>query len=368
MKKQTILFLSGTLGYGGAERRTLLLINELVNYDFEVHLGLFDKNGSYMPSLSKKCHLHLIKSPPLIRYYVRIFFIIKLLYKFKPEIIYSNLWGAAFLIRRALSFYKHPVKFVYGISNTLETPKKNRKEFIRLLENEENILILQTNLIKEKVLKYRKSDKNIYIIPNIIDPEFVRDQVVINKMNNSDEFQLIHVGSFVKQKRHDRLLKIIEILKNRNLRFKVNFLGEGPLKNEIIKLSESMGLNNVVRFQGYLNNPFQWVANSDVLLLTSDFEGMPMALIEALTLGTPVVSTDIEFGPQEIIENGFNGYFIPPNDLIAFADAVLKVLKDKVKFSKNAYKSSEKFFVKTHIPNYLKILESARSTSKKRRT
>ena len=110
------------------------------------------------------------------------------------------------------------------------------------------------------------------------------------------------------------------------------------------------------RFHGYLSNPYPLIANADLLLLTSDYEGMPSVLIESITLGTPVVSTDIDYGPREIIQNGYNGYCVEPDDIEKFSDCVIKVLKQRDEFSERARLSSSRYHLQNHIQAYFQVM------------
>jgi glycosyltransferase involved in cell wall biosynthesis len=357
MSQKRILFISGILGKGGAERRTLYLINELIQSRAEVHLALFEKSGSYLPLLSLKCIQHKIKSIFPLKQFSRLISLYRLVKKIKPDVIYTNLWGTAYLVRRVLRFYHEPVKFIYGLSNTLNSCQTHRAEFDNLLRDENVGLVLQTDRIAKDVKAYRPSEKNIYVVPNIINPNLIRAEVTNFAVDNSNHFKLIHVGSFSEQKRHDRLLRVIELLNSKNINFQIDLLGDGPTRKRIMNMAHKLNLDDVIQFRGYQNNPFGWIANADLLLLTSDYEGMPMVLIEALTLGTPIVATDIEFGPREVIENGVNGFYVDKNNLNLFTEHVIEVLNNKAQFSERALESSKKFYIENHSRTYLEIME-----------
>jgi len=248
------------------------------------------------------------------------------------------------------------VKFIYGISNTLDVYSAHRPEFEKTLKDENVVLISQSKRIKQEVLLFRGSETNIRVIPNVIDPDLVWLKGSAVKHRMSSGAHLVHVGRLVRQKRHDRLLKIAQKLKMRGVHFQLDLIGDGPLRHEISKMCREMKLHDTVIFRGYQENPFVWINNADLMLLTSDYEGMPMVLIEALTLGTPVVSTDVEFGPREIIENGINGFITSKDDDEAFVNCVIAVLNEKKVFSERAKESGKRFYVQNHINRYLDIM------------
>ena len=356
MTKRKILFVTGTLGQGGAQRRTLYLINEIIKYNVEVFLVLQSLSGSYMPLLSSQCKALKLVGFAVLGSIVRLISFIIILNKTKPNVIYTNLWGTCFLVRKALLFYRRPVEFIYGISNTLDVYTAHRQEFEETLKDEDVVLILQSERIKEEVLLYRGSETNIHVIPNVIDPDLVSFKGSAIKHRISNGAQLVHVGRIVRQKRHDRLLRIAQELKMRGVHFQLDLIGDGPLRHDMSTMCRKMELQESVIFRGYQDNPFIWIRNADVMLLTSDYEGMPMVLIEALTLGTPVVSTDVEFGPREIIKNGVNGFITPKDDVEAFVSCVITVLNEKKVFSERARMSSSRFYVQNHIKRYLRVM------------
>ena len=359
MKKKRILFITGRLGNGGAERRTLYLIKASLEYNLDVSLVVQRLGGSYMPLLPSRCRVYkLLGSFRLfgLGWLIRLMNLIFLLYKVRPNVIYTNLWGTAFLANQSLRFYPKGTKLVFGISSTIESFTERRLQFEKMLKKEDVILILQTERIKQKVLEYRRSGERVYVIPNVIDPAIVEAEVDDLEMNVSNVHKLIHVGRFVHVKRHDRLLEIAEKLKDRGIVFQLDVIGDGPLKTEISKMAREMGLDDtVVVFRGYQSNPLWWIAQADVMLLTSDYEGMPMVLIEALICGTPVVSTDVEFGPKEIVENSINGFLTPANAIEDFVDCIIAILGKKREFSERAKESSKRFYIQNHIEKYLDI-------------
>jgi glycosyltransferase involved in cell wall biosynthesis len=121
-------------------------------------------------------------------------------------------------------------------------------------------------------------------------------------------------------------------------------LGEGSewyrLQQQIITL----GLQQRVYLLGFMANPYPYIANAECLVLASLHEGFPVILLEALGLGCPVVATDCETGPREIIQHGENGLLVPVNDMPALAQAIDRVCLDEVVqacFRQNAAASVE---------------------------
>jgi glycosyltransferase involved in cell wall biosynthesis len=112
--------------------------------------------------------------------------------------------------------------------------------------------------------------------------------------------------------------------------FKLLILGEGPERATLEQYIKNQGLEQRVVLPGFMRNPYPYINNARCLVLSSLHEGFPVILIEALGLGRPVISTDCETGPREIIVQGENGLLVPTNDVAALADALDQVCLDDV--------------------------------------
>lgn len=164
---------------------------------------------------------------------------------------------------------------------------------------------------------------------------------------------IIHIGRFTYAKRHDILLDSFSRLSNLNL--KLLLLGDGELKDEIDLSIKSMGLENRVIQLGWIDNPFPYIKNADLLLLTSDFEGLGNVLIESLILKTPIISTDCPYGPSEILIDELRDYLVPVNSPVEIANKIEQALIDYPRISDELI---QKFSIEVILEKYAKLKES----------
>uniref|UniRef100_B8HV89 Glycosyl transferase group 1 n=1 Tax=Cyanothece sp. (strain PCC 7425 / ATCC 29141) TaxID=395961 RepID=B8HV89_CYAP4 len=141
---------------------------------------------------------------------------------------------------------------------------------------------------------------------------------------------ILGVGKLEAQKDFPNLIRAFShVIKVQPSRLMI--LGWGPDRNKLEALVRELGLENTIAFPGHVDNPYKYMAQSSVFVLSSAWEGLPTVLIEAMALGVPVVSTNCESGPSEILANGQYGYLTPVSNSGALAEAILQVLSGKPK-------------------------------------
>ncbi|MCE9686189.1 glycosyltransferase [Shewanella sp. AS16] len=132
---------------------------------------------------------------------------------------------------------------------------------------------------------------------------------------------MIHVGRVTRQKRHDILFKA---LREMPMAPKLVLLCNRP--NKARKLAKKYGVEHRIITPGFQQNPYAWIAKAELMLLSSDFEGLPTVLIESLACGTPVVSTDCPHGPNEILTGHLANYLVPVRQPALLAQKALECL------------------------------------------
>ena len=137
------------------------------------------------------------------------------------------------------------------------------------------------------------------------------------------------VANFRPQKDYETLLKAFNILRKAGLICELWIIGDGPTRPSMEKLANELGIKSSVRFLGTLSNPSEMFRKFDVFVLSTHYEGHPLVLLEAMSFGIPIVATRISSIP-EVITDGMNGLLVNPKDYFDMAQALKKILTDKL--------------------------------------
>lgn len=355
-----LLFLLPNIGYGGASKILVFLANELAKIKLYAVTILVYKNDNILQEINHDVQIQCIKdkyNKKIIRHLQYLFAIYKKVKIIKPDIIisflnYPNIYSV--IVGKLLSI---PV-----IISERGDPYQRKKTFDRLFDiiyNTADGAVFQTE--GAKLYFHKKLQKKSAVIPNPI----IND--LKNKYTPNNSHRIAFVGRFeIKQKRQDVMLKafqhVLEIYPDSML----HFYGDG--QDEIIakNIAKELGINESVIFHGYTKNPTNEIFKSEVYVLTSDYEGIPNSLIEAMKLGMPVISTDCSPGGAKLlIRNNENGIIVKCGDILGISEAIIKIFASeslKYKLSTNASKI-DKLFPSDKIinswDNYIKSVYNA---------
>ncbi len=202
---------------------------------------------------------------------------------------------------------------------------------------------------------------NIHIIHNGIDLEKIRSlaEEPVNHpwlCSEQKEQVIVACGRLVPQKGFSVLIKAISEVSND---IKLILIGDGSEKLSLSKQIHQLGLQERVDLVGYDRNPYRYLAKSAIFIMPSLWEGLPIMLLEALSVGIPVIASDCPTGPRIILKNGECGMLVPANDSLAIANSITKLLLDKKlreQFSLAAKKRSEEFSAQKSVNSYLNLL------------
>jgi len=194
---------------------------------------------------------------------------------------------------------------------------------------------------------HRLFAKKSSVLYNIIDTEQIfakRDQDTQNY-----DYDMIYVGRLTFQKDPQRLMRLCARMKTEKPDLKAAVVGTGELEEETRTLCRDLGLEENVQFLGFQSNPIKMVHDSKALVLTSRWEGTPMCALEAMALGTPVVSTPSD-GMKDLITDGVNGYLSDADEVLA--QRLLKIITDGAHRKALSEQAQTRFWQINDAPKY----------------
>ena len=189
--------------------------------------------------------------------------------------------------------------------------------------------------------------KKSSVLYNIIDTEVIFDKKAQD--DNTYDYDMIYVGRLTFQKDPQRLMRLCALLKASKPNVKVAIVGTGELEEEVKALCVELNIQDNVHFLGFQSNPIKMVHDSKAMILTSRWEGTPMCALEAMALGTPVVSTPSD-GMTDLLDDGINGYLT--DDDAVMAEKLLKIMSDDAHRSFLGENAKKKFAEINDAPKY----------------
>lgn len=341
-----IVFLLPSLAGGGAERVILTLANLFSENGYEVSIVLITDNISYDDHVSSKIKLVKFGSKRVITSFLKLrSFIIKE----KPNIIFSTLAHLnIFILFLKLFLRQSSLKYVIRETNTLSEINKSNNSFkIRVLHSlvklqypKADLVICPSNgVASDLVQNFGINEKKISVIYNPLDFNLISklSNEPIRNLNffNKNEKIIIGLGSLSKQKDFSTLIKAVKEV-NKMYNCKLLIIGEGNERERLESLIINLELQGKVLMPGFKKNPFKYLKQSDVFVLSSKYEGLPNSLIQAFLLDIPCIATDCKSGPREILNDGEFGQLVEVGDYYQMSEAIINV------FNKNWTKKGKK--------------------------
>lgn len=373
MKKIKITFFLPNLKAGGAERVILNLISGLNKEGFQITLLLREFKGEFKNHICKDVFISELKTSNIFFVFFKI---INYFRKNSPDIFissfaYSNIIS---ILARYFSFSKTKIIIIeHTPFSQAALEKKNvfrrvidflTLVFLRKLTypNAEAIICVSRGIAKEiNNIKGIAKNKIRVIYNGIVSDEIYKQskEPIEEKCFHEPKLPIIlAVGRLIIAKDYPTLLKAFALIRQERPAYLV-ILGEGEEQINLEELAEKLQISKDVVFLGFKENPYKYMANALVYVLSSKREGFASVLAEAMTCGVPIVSTDCKSGPNEIIKNGENGILVPVGDIKALARAIIKILDDVLlrdRFIKEGKKRARDFSVERAARKYEQLL------------
>ncbi len=339
--KNIVIVIDGLTG-GGAERVMISLATEMIAQGHKLTILSLNNRCDYaIPEGIKVCYLFDHKASKVDRFWQVKASIAKLESWFTNEqeqsaafdLVLSNLDRSNNLLA------KSTIKSVYYIlhSSVKEELQRQKKlgplAYWCLLKTKKNLsgknIICVTKGIEQEVIQGEIiSPKSICTIYNPFNFNDIEQKSLQKNSEIPNTPYIIHVGRLCRAKRHDVLFSA---LKKVNENVKLVLLCNKPEKS--LKLAENFGVAERLILPGFQANPYNWIKRAQTLVLSSDYEGLPTVLLEAIAVGTKVVSSDCPHGPSEILTGALSDFLVPRREPKALAEAINRVLSWELKLA-----------------------------------
>ena len=324
--KKKIIFVVGTMAYGGAERVVSILANELCARNFEISIiQLYSEKCTY--SINENIEnfaLYPYNKTGIFRILGTIKNLRSHLIKEEPDLIISflsniNIYSVVSALR---------LKIPIIISERNDPNREPSRKILRIIRNISynfvNSIVFQTRDAKNF---FNKSiQKKGIIIHNPIVGEI--DKPCFGKRKN----QIVTVCRLSKQKNLKLLIDSFIIFHAKHKEYELLIYGDGEEREDLQKYIDRQNIKDNIFFMGFRKDVHKQIKDCSMFVLTSDYEGIPNALLEAMALGIPCISTDCPVGgPREFIQSGVNGLLIPVNNRHKLVEAMEYICNNPLK-------------------------------------
>ncbi len=356
-----ILFFIGSLESGGAERVATTLCNHWSSVgDYEVFLASgedikkdfyevanevirisfnFNYNKTGLFNHFKESFSRYVKFSNFLR-------------EINPDIVILSCTDVA--IRHSINFALNRYKLVICEHNNYYAVSSKFKRILRnIVYTRANNIVLLTNRDIYNYPFFLKKLSNLSVINNPCSFPILK-----NNIRNVPSKRLLAIGRLTKQKAFHRLLDIMLLLPDE---FELDIFGEGDLRENLQNKIDTYGLNSRVRLAGNAKNISDEYVSHSLLLMTSIYEGLPMVIIEANSFGMPVIAYNCPTGPEEMIEDGINGFLIDDGNSENFASKILDVFSSNdlyLKLVDGSLSKSDKYSIDSINSEWTKIFKN----------
>jgi len=346
-KKIKLLFFEDHFVCGGVERVLIDIFQHINKNKFDCSLSLLKKKGEFLNEVK---NIEIIGIEPIgtkderlvtrFRIWIRrVYTVYKIINIKRPQII-------------VLSF-PSIISFVVAFSKLLLITRKikvvTRVESYYRLDTQnflDRLLLSFLWLITDIILPVSKGSANainknfnvaknkILVIYNGVDIERInglKNDKIEDEWFENNTLKILSVGNLVEPKGQEYLIKAFKIVNEKGIKAKLIIIGEGYLRKELENLIKKLGLEDDIVLPGHIKNPYKYMKNSDIFVLSSIIEGFGCCIVEAMVCGIPVIATRCPSGPDEIITNNVNGILVPAKDEMALADAIIEIISNKKK-------------------------------------
>ncbi|WP_165021601.1 glycosyltransferase [Dysgonomonas sp. ZJ279] len=337
-QKIKVLFFIESLAGGGAEKTLSTIIDHINKDKFDITVATIIANGVYVDQISR-----FVKFKPLIKTRNQILYKIlyHLIYFYLPLRIVYNLF-----VPKGNDV---EIAFCEGFATKLfaHSPNKRKIAWVHtdMLVNPWTQGLVYSSIDKERKA-YSKYEKVICVsrtVSQSVNAKFgIKANTIYNPIDSDEivskskekvslpiksRLRIVTIGRLVEQKGYDRLLKVINELKNEGCDFELWILGDGPEKEGLADYIDKNNLNDDVKLWGFISNPYPYMLASDIFVCSSRCEGYSTVVTEALILGLPVITT-LCSGMKELLGDNIYGVIVENED-VTLLEPLRKIIHDR---------------------------------------
>lgn len=338
--KKKIFFIMSTNAFSGAEAVNFRIIENLRNkYDFY----WVSRKGPINQLLNEK-KIKWIEISKLSQKEIK-----RVVKQYNPDILHATDFRASVVCSLA-NTGKYLISHIHNNSPWIKYPGINSIIFLYSGMKTDRILTVSKSIEKEYIFTPFLKSK-MECIGNPISRKEILSK--INKENKNKIYDICCVARITEQKRPELFLQIISEIKKQYPRIKSVWVGDGELKNRIIKLSKKLNLDKNIDFVGYLKDPYDYMQMSKIFMLTSAWEGYGLAAYEALSLGLPCVVSKVG-GLPSIVDDSCGALCVRKKD---FIDNAIKLLNSEVYYLNKKEKSIRRSIALENITKYMQQID-----------
>lgn len=330
MERVQVLLLTPQIGGGGAQQVMALLARGLSGERFEVHLGLVRSGESKSKSVPAWVTLHTLNTR---RTRAAALPLLRLVWRLRPAVILSGAPEISFVVLLLRPFLPSKIRVLVRqnstVSNALKyggVPRYTRLLYRMLYPRADSVICQSAAMAEDLAREIGIARKKIAVLPNPVDIEGILAAQNAPSAWTGEGPHLLAVGRLVPEKGFDLLIDALVEVRKRFAHADLTIAGSGREKTALKKLIEETNLGDAVRIAESLETPYALFPGTTVFVLSSRYEGMPNALLEAAAAGLPIVATPASGGVVEMLRGREGAWLAEEISATALADALVLAL------------------------------------------
>ena len=390
-----VLFVLGSVAGGGAERIVAHLVKHMSRDEFDARVGLLWRHGHYLDQfadadlvVARVAHgwidyrdqprwWQLLPSLALVPLQQR-----EIVRRFRPHIVVTVTKSMNIAARFSLALAsRHEVVWIVREGNNTGAMIDHESPggLLRALQDwavrtayrrADRVIAISDGVGTALARRFGVDPARVSTIYNAVDVAAVRTRAREEAASLPNQPFIAAAGRLVYQKGFDLLIRALAA-KMADRPVSLVIVGEGPERPALEELARVHGLQGRIHFPGFVENPWSHFARAAVFVCASRWEGFGNVIIEAMACGAPVVSTDCDFGPREIIRPGESGLLVPVGSVDALGDAMVSILDDRplaARLAEGAQRRAADFDVAHMARAYERLFRELRDTRNRQQT